>query len=368
MNHLESRQRNLLAELRGLLDTLKPGADVLPLLVGALREGLGAERMVAYGVEFSPEQYQASFCHTSGFAQAQGELHATLNGFLQQQPNPWGYYDPARPPEKQRNQALHFRPHAQLEAAPPLHGAREGAWEQLGIAPEEQARVRERVSTGTLALYRQLNLDQMFQLRALVCEDEALLAWVGALRSEPFTAPEQQLFQELMPTLRRRLMLEQRLREAGLLSSALEAALEALGQPAYVTTATGRVMHANRVGRERSARHVAETVRQYVRGQEPREMTITALRVPGLATHYLVVDRNADAQNSGRVLLLAERWGLTAREAEVLENIIQGASNKAIASRLGCAERTVEVHVTHVLSKAQSESRSALIAKFFQAS
>jgi DNA-binding NarL/FixJ family response regulator len=88
--------------------------------------------------------------------------------------------------------------------------------------------------------------------------------------------------------------------------------------------------------------------------------------VPGLATHYLVVDRNADAQTGARIRQLAERWGLTARESEVLEHIIQGASNKAIAARLGCAERTVEVHVTHVLSKAQAESRSALIAKFFQ--
>jgi len=371
VNPSESRNRALLEDLRGAIETLKPGTDVLPLLMGALREGLGAERMVAYGVEFAPEHYQASFCHASGFPQREDELHATLNGFLQQQPNPWGYYDPARPPEQQRNQALHFRPHIQMEAGAPLHDAREEAWGRLGIAPEEQARVRERVSTGTLALYRQLNLEQMFQLRALVCEDEALLAWVGALRSEPFTAPELGLLQDLMPSLTRRLMLEQRLREAGLLGSALEAALEALGQPAYVTTATGRVVHANRVGRERTARstqHLAETVRQYVRGQVPQEMTLTALRVPGLATHYLVVDRNPDAQNSGRVLLLAERWGLTARESEVLEHIVQGASNKAIAARLGCAERTVEVHVTHVLSKAQSESRSALIAKFFQGS
>jgi DNA-binding NarL/FixJ family response regulator len=45
---------------------------------------------------------------------------------------------------------------------------------------------------------------------------------------------------------------------------------------------------------------------------------------------------------------------------------VQGETNKAISARLGCAERTVEVHVTHVLGKAQVESRSALIAKFFQ--
>lgn len=342
---------------------------MLPLLMGALREGLGAERMVAYGVDVAPEQYQASFCHASGFSQPEAALLGTLNDFLQHQSNPWGYYDPARPPAAQRNQALHFRPHAQVEAEAPLYDAREEAWSRLGIAPEERARVRERVNTGTLRLYRQVGMEQMFQLRALVCEEQVLLAWVGALRSEPFTPREQLLLQELLPALQRRLLLELRLREAGLLSTALEAALEALGQPAYITTATGRVVHANSVGRARTARatrQLAETVRRHVRGEASPETTITALRVPGLATHYLVVDRNADAQNSARIRQLAERWGLTARESEVLENITQGASNKAIAARLGCAERTVEVHVTHVLSKAQAESRSALIAKFFQ--
>ncbi|WP_228564889.1 LuxR family transcriptional regulator [Myxococcus sp. AB036A] len=65
---------------------------------------------------------------------------------------------------------------------------------------------------------------------------------------------------------------------------------------------------------------------------------------------------------------LSARWSLTARESEVLTHIIQGETNKSIAGRLGCAERTVEVHVTHLLSKAQVESRSALIARFFQSS
>ena len=368
---MKSTDRTLLADLRDSIDTLQPGKDVLPLLMGALREGLGAERMVAYGVDVAPEQYQGSFCHASGFSQPDGELLETLNGFLQQQPNPWGYYDPARPPEAQRNRALHFRPLAQVKTEAPLYDAPEEAWGQLGIPPEEQERVRERVSAGALTLYRQLGMEQLFQLRALVCEHQALLAWVGALRCEPFTSQEQQLLQELMPSLERRLTLELRLREAGLLGSALEAALEALGQPAYITTATGRVVHANRVGQSRTprtTRYLAETVRRHVRGDAPADISVTALRVPGLATHYLVVDRNADAQNSARVRMLAERWGLTARESEVLENIIQGASNKAIAARLGCAERTVEVHVTHVLSKAQAESRSALIAKFFQGS
>lgn len=372
MNPIDSRDKTLVAELRGRLDTIEPGADVLPALTEQLREGLRAERAVAYGVELAPIRYAASFCHGSGFPQPAGELLVTLDGFLHQQPDPWGYFNPARPAAAQRNRALHFRPHVEMEnQEAPLHDTGTAAWRRLGIAPSDQAQVRARIIESTVALYRQLKMEHMFQLRALVCEGSTLLAWVGVLRSEPFTPREQRLLQELVPSLQRRLELETRLREAGLLGSALEAALEALGQPAYVLTSRGRVVYANSAGRAHlgSVSHsLAEAIQRHGQGEPPPPGTsITSLQVRGLSPHYLVVDRSAEAQANSRVHVLASRWGLTAREAEVLELIVQGTSNKGIAARLGCAERTVEVHVTHLLSKAQVESRSALIARFFQA-
>ena len=373
VNPLDSTDRAFLADIQGRLDTVEPGADVLPSLLERLREGLRAERTVAYGVELTPDRYTASFCHGSGFPQPAGELLGILNGFLYQQPDPWGYFDPARPAPAQRNRALHFRPHAEAETQEtPLYDRGAAAWRRLGIGPSQLAQVRGRVTEGAVTLYHQLKMEHMFQLRALVCEGSTLLAWVGALRSEPFTPREQRLLQELVPSLQRRLELETRLREAGLLGSALEAALEALGQPAYVLTSKGRVVYANTAGRARADRaspHLVEAVQRHGLGEPPPPGTsITALQVRGLSPHYLVVDRSAEAQSSSRIHVWATRWGLTVREAEVLELIVQGTSNKNIAARLGCAERTVEVHVTHVLSKAQVESRSALIAKFFQAS
>ena len=373
MNTLDSRDRALLADLQGRLDTVEPGVDVLPGLIDGLREGLRAERVVAYGVELAPDHYSASFCHGAGFPQPSGELLGTLNGFLRQQPDPWGYFDPARPAPAQRNRALHFRPLVEAETREtPLHDLKTGAWRRLGIGPTEEARVRERVHESAVAIYRQLKMEHMFQLRALVCEGSTLLAWVGALRTDPFTPREQRLLQELVPSLQRRLELETRLREAGLLGSALEAALEALGQPAYVLSSLGRVVYANSAGRaraERASQSLAALIRRHIQGEPPPPGTsVSTLQARGLSPHYLVVDRSAEAQAMSRVHVLSSRWALTGREAEVLEHIIQGTSNKTIAARLGCAERTVEVHVTHVLSKAQVESRSALIAKFFQAS
>ena len=49
--------------------------------------------------------------------------------------------------------------------------------------------------------------------------------------------------------------------------------------------------------------------------------------------------------------------GLSPREGEILREIVQGASNKEIARRLGIAETTVKIHVQHILRKLGLTSR-----------
>jgi DNA-binding NarL/FixJ family response regulator len=53
--------------------------------------------------------------------------------------------------------------------------------------------------------------------------------------------------------------------------------------------------------------------------------------------------------------------GLSSRESEVLELVAQGLSNRAIAERLGIAEKTVRNHVTAVLGKLGVNSRAQAI-------
>ena len=55
---------------------------------------------------------------------------------------------------------------------------------------------------------------------------------------------------------------------------------------------------------------------------------------------------------------------LTPREADILELISQGLSNKMIARKLDIAESTVKVHVKHLLKKLNLKSRVSLILIF----
>jgi len=53
--------------------------------------------------------------------------------------------------------------------------------------------------------------------------------------------------------------------------------------------------------------------------------------------------------------------GLTARELEVLEQVAEGRSNKAIAAALDVSHRTVEVHLTRIFKKLGASSRTRAV-------
>lgn len=80
-----------------------------------------------------------------------------------------------------------------------------------------------------------------------------------------------------------------------------------------------------------------------------------------------------DPALAGRVALSAARltrgefWpgahlGLSQRESEVLALLVQGASNKAIATRLTLGEETVKTHVASILRKLDVADRTQAVA------
>ena len=92
--------------------------------------------------------------------------------------------------------------------------------------------------------------------------------------------------------------------------------------------------------------------------------------VRAVAEGYYVIDgqRMTPAQAEQWLLELYRRYGikpedatfspLTNREMEVLEQIIEGMSNKEIAHRLGISHQTVKNHITSILSKMNLSDRT----------
>ena len=54
--------------------------------------------------------------------------------------------------------------------------------------------------------------------------------------------------------------------------------------------------------------------------------------------------------------------GLTSRELQVLRLVAEGKSNKAIATQLTLSERTIDRHVSNILTKLAVPSRTAATA------
>jgi len=52
---------------------------------------------------------------------------------------------------------------------------------------------------------------------------------------------------------------------------------------------------------------------------------------------------------------------LTEREKQVMEKVVDGAPNKAVAADLGVSERTVEIHRSRVMQKMEAESLAHLV-------
>jgi two-component system response regulator FixJ len=71
-------------------------------------------------------------------------------------------------------------------------------------------------------------------------------------------------------------------------------------------------------------------------------------------------DAAVDA-NAARTRVLRRLESLTARERQVLDLILEGASNKMIAARLEISPRTVEIYRANVMSKMRADSLSELI-------
>ncbi|MCL4133882.1 UNVERIFIED_CONTAM: hypothetical protein GTU68_063873 [Idotea baltica] len=78
------------------------------------------------------------------------------------------------------------------------------------------------------------------------------------------------------------------------------------------------------------------------------------------------VENNA-AEQSRMSRARARLSSLTPREYEVLERLVDGMTNRAIASDLSISARTVEIHRGHLMEKLEADSLSAALKTAFHA-
>ncbi len=146
--------------------------------------------------------------------------------------------------------------------------------------------------------------------------------------------------------------------------AALGAALEAIPSPAFLLRHPNAVLHANSRGRT-LLNTERERVLGLLRAATPSGRGSARFPIESAPDHQLVVLHDLERDAQARLGAVSRRWGLTPRQSAVLELVAQGDSNRAVATRLGCSEKTVELHVSALLAKTRCTSRAQLVASFW---
>ena len=148
---------------------------------------------------------------------------------------------------------------------------------------------------------------------------------------------------------------------AHLAPAVLAAALEAIPSPAYVVRGAAGILQSNGRGRV-----LLETDQERVlRALSSGATELGRYPVSGVADVQVVVVPDLDGDARSRLTGITRRWGLTPRQSAVLALVAQGESNRTVAARLGCSEKTVELHVSALLAKTRCASRAQLVAAFW---
>lgn len=269
----------------------------------------------------------------------------------------WSTYDPANVELAQRNKAIaggtHKRANEGQVSAPFTR-----------LMPRAELDRRIAILSGARTGFELWGTYDAETIRALICDGPRLLGWVGALQHQRLDPRIQRLFTALLPSIQRRFTIEERLGvgTAGLpLAFAL---LEEIPGAVYILDGKHQVVACNSTGKAalqrdpRWPKKISEVAR---RGGDPSS-TLVDLESRGVVGHSLLVVRVDPIPVPVALEVVAKRYRLTPREAAVLREVGRGRTNRAIGVALGCAERTVETHVSRILEKTDQASRTELAA------
>jgi DNA-binding CsgD family transcriptional regulator len=368
MARLSARDESSASEVIRFISERDPaGAGLFEGLLPMSAELLGAPLTCSYRLSRAePARAQVDYLKFSGLPCEDGAIRTSFGPFLKRMELRRGLHDPVRPQRSQRNRIL-IAPYARWcrgsSSAEVVHELREDA-ARYGLGHDEISDVAETI-WDLESCFRRIGIVAFAQMRVLLCDGQAMLTLLGVLQPEPFSERQRLLLKRIASPLRERLIVERRA-GGGVGHAAMAAALEHVPAAAYLLDAQGNVLHANAVGRHRldtqgSAMRLA--LRRAL-NQAPGargELALTQLVGPGLPPLFLAVSGTHGDRVRFGIERAQKRWQLTSREVEVLAQLAAGRTNQDIADQLGCAPRTVEIHVSSLLRKAHADSRSQLI-------
>lgn len=328
-----ARHERALREVESVAVLREDGSLPLRDIVDRSRDALEASMFAAHRLVPFGAGLQAEFCAVSG---PEAPVRACFAAFRENSGRP--AYHPHRPEKRQRNAVVTL---ADLDRSNP----------EVKVVVDE--------------LFPKIGLGAQDQIRVLICDGPMLLAWFGGFRAKRFARRDRHFVGALAAAVRPKLRLAQRLRDAAVATAGLEAALETIGAPSFVTDAHGCVRFANEAGTklyDRGGARVVFDLRERIATLHP---SARPLAVQGSRMHYLVTFDDVSRQMDARLEAARRAWSLTPRQVEVLARAVVGDANKSIAVKLGCAEVTVELHLTAIFRKARATNRTELVSRFF---
>lgn len=330
--------------LRALLDDLevvRPGSpSVIDDALAELRDLVQVESIACVTPVQTTTGWAVDRFHADNVANGT-RFRTLVASYLTRAGDTYGWFDPYRPEPDQRNVFVDLRDR---------------------FDDEELA-----TSRGVLEVLQPLKLHNHHVVRALICDGDSLIAWLGVFHPTALTAHQIGLLELALPALRQRLIIERQLEAGPLVTAALTAVLEHIASPAFIVTSAGRIFDVNDAGRAMLATRradVSASLAAAIAHEKPElNVELTPLDPGEAPDHWLAIvrTRSSDARIAQAISRVSSRLNLTRRQRDVLAKVVVGDTNAAIAAALEISERAVEQHITALFDRASVDSRAALV-------
>jgi DNA-binding CsgD family transcriptional regulator len=310
-----------------------PLEDTLP---SRLQHALGVDIAGTYAIEVREDGLR---CVRTRFVGVDGFESAFINSINRASCH--GALDWRRPPIEQRNRPVYL---------PVLHRITKlssRGLRQLGLDRASWERLSAGI-TRVHALHCRYGIDAHRQFRTIICDGPVALGWVGIASEAEVPRSARVGFTQLIPAIQWRMTTERRLRIGEILSASLEAMLEHYSGAALVRSRSGLVLQANQAAATKLDLGALDLTQ------------LDSVRL-GDGLGELLLERTAHAAPDLKKISL--RWNLTPRQGEVIKHVLDGYTNRTIATILGVSEATIEFHVTRIMDRAGVHSRAGLASE-----